>query len=151
MSNDRVRRMTPVLEMALAQEKQAAQMLGDCQQQLDAAEQRLQDLQHYSGEYAKGWAQRGSQGVGREWLINYQGFMSQMEVAIAQQTQTCDWHRQSLTRAREQWRERYQRVEALRQLIERYHAEARALDDKQEQKLLDELTQRAFAHRERLL
>lgn len=149
MSDERVRRMTPVLNLALEEEKKAARMLGECQQQLDDAEQRLRDLEHYSGEYAKGWAQRGSQGVGREWLLNYQRFMGQMETAIGQQAQTRDWHQQSLERAREQWRQRYQRVEALRQLIERYHDEARARDDKQEQKLLDELTQRAFANRDR--
>lgn len=151
MSDSRVQRMAPVLELALEEEKRAAGMLGECQQQLDAADQRLRDLERYSSEYAKGWAERGGQGVGREWLINYQHFMSQMQTAVGQQAQTRDWHQQSLERARDQWRQRYQRVEALRQLIERYHAEARARADKQEQKLLDELTQRAFAHRDRSL
>lgn len=150
MSDVRVRRMTPVLELALEEEQRAARLLGECQQQLDDAEQRLRDLEHYSQEYAKGWAQRGSQGVGRDWLINYQRFMGQMEAAIVQQTQTRDWHIQSLERARDQWRQRYQRVEALRQLIQRYHAEALARADKQEQNLLDELSQRAFANRDKL-
>lgn len=147
MSDSRVRRMTPVLDLALEEEKKAAGMLGDCQKQLDEAAARLHDLEHYSGEYAKGWAQRGGEGVGREWLLNYQRFMAQMQTAIEQQRQTLGWHQQSLERARATWRERYQRVEALRKLIEKYRDEARARADKQEQKLLDDLTQRAFAHR----
>lgn len=148
MSDGRVRRMAPVLDLALEEEKKAARTLGECQQQLDEAGARLRDLEHYAGEYEKGWAQRGGQGVGRDWLINYQRFMTQMQTAIEQQRQTLDWHRQSLERARDNWRQRYQRVEALRKLIERYQEEARARADKQEQKLLDELTQRAFANRD---
>ena len=147
MSDPRARRMAPVLDMALDEERKAAQTLGECQRQLDEAGNRLRDLQHYAGEYEKGWAQRGSQGVSREWLINYQQFMSQMQNAIEQQKQTQAWHQQSLERAREAWRQRYQRVEALRKLIERYQEEARDRADKQEQKLLDELTQRMFSHR----
>ncbi|WP_193074718.1 flagellar export protein FliJ [Pseudomonas sp. FME51] len=147
MSDSRVRRMAPVLDLALEEEKKAAGMLGECQKQLDDASLRLRDLEHYSGEYAKGWSQRGGEGVGRDWLINYQAFMAQMQAAIEQQKQTLGWHQQSLERARDTWRQRYQRVEALRKLIAGYREEARARADKQEQKLLDELTQRAFAHR----
>ena len=147
MSEPRARRMAPVLDMALDEESQAVKVLGEAQRQLDEAGARLRDLQHYAGEYEKGWAQRGSQGVSREWLINYQQFMSQMQNAIDQQKQTQAWHQQSLERAREAWRQRYQRVEALRKLIERSQEEARARADKQEQKLLDELTQRMFSHR----
>lgn len=147
MSDSRVRRMAPVLDLALAEERKAAGVLGECQKQVEDAAARLRDLEHYSGEYAKGWSQQGSAGVGREWLLNYQRFMAQMQTAIEQQRQTLGWHQQSLERARSLWRERYQRVEALRKLIEKYREEARARADKQEQKLLDELTQRAFAHR----
>ncbi|NLY59373.1 MAG: flagella biosynthesis chaperone FliJ [Gammaproteobacteria bacterium] len=149
MSDPRIRRMAPVLDMALDEERKAARTLGECQRQLDEATTRLQDLEHYAGEYEKGWTQRGSQGVGRDWLLNYQGFMSQMQTAMEQQRQTLNWHQESLQRARENWRQRYQRVEALRKLIERYQEEARARADKQEQKLLDELTQRLFTHRDR--
>lgn len=147
MSDPRARRMAPVLDMALDEERKAAKVLGDCQRQLEEAGKRLHDLQHYAGEYEKGWAQRGSQGVSRDWLLNYQRFMTQMQSAIEQQKQTLAWHQQSLERAREGWRQRYQRVEALRKLIEGYQEEARARADKEEQKLLDELTQRMFSHR----
>lgn len=147
MSESRIRRLAPVVDMALEEERKAAAMLGQCQQQLDDASARLRDLEYYSGEYAKGWAQRGAQGVGRDWLMNYQRFMAQMEVAIEQQRQTVTWHGQSIERARDNWRQRYQRLEALRKLIDKYRQEAQARADKQEQKLLDELSQRAHAQR----
>lgn len=144
MSESRIRRLTPVLDIALDEERKAAGMLGDCQRQLDDAQARLRDLEFYCQEYQKGWTQRGQQGVGRDWLLNYQRFLAQMQTAIDQQQQTVVWHQQSLGKAREGWRQRYQRLEAMRKLIERYQQEARLRADKQEQKLLDELSQRAF-------
>tara|TARA_R110000850_G_scaffold68172_7_gene152321 strand:+ start:397 stop:846 length:450 start_codon:yes stop_codon:yes gene_type:complete len=144
MSESRIRRIAPVLDMALDEERKAAGRLGEAQQQLDNARARLQDLEFYCSEYQKGWVQRGQQGVGRDWLLNYQRFLAQMQTAIEQQQQTVTWNGQSLEKAREQWRQRYQRLEALRKLIERYQEEARLKADRQEQKLLDELSQRAF-------
>ncbi|MEH6669095.1 flagellar export protein FliJ [Halopseudomonas sp.] len=144
MSESRIRRLAPVLDMALDEERKAAGRLGEAQQQLDNARARLQDLEFYCSEYQKGWVQRGQQGVGRDWLLNYQRFLAQMQTAIEQQQQTVTWNGQSLEKAREQWRQRYQRLEALRKLIERYQEEARLKADRQEQKLLDELSQRAF-------
>lgn len=147
MSDSRVRRLVPVLDMALEDERKAAKQLGETQKQLDSAETRLRDLEFYCGEYEKGWSQRGGQGVGRDWLLNYQRFMAQMQTAIEQQQNTVSWHRRALDKSKEQWRQRYQRLEAMRKLIERYQQEARAKADKQEQKLLDELSQRAVAVR----
>lgn len=144
MSESRIRRLTPVLDIALEEERKSASMLGDCQRQVDDAEARLRDLEFYCKEYQKGWTQRGQQGVGREWLLNYQRFMAQMQTAIEQQQKTVIWQQQSLAKARETWRLKYQRLEAMRKLIERYQQEARVRADKQEQKLLDELSQRAF-------
>lgn len=147
MSESRIRRFEPVVDMALEEERKAAKRLGETQKQLDDARARLTDLQFYCSEYEKAWTQRGSQGVGRDWLLNYQRFMAQMQVAIDQQSQTVKWHETSLDKVREQWRQRYQRVEGLRKLIDRYRQEARARADRQEQKLLDELSQRAFDSR----
>jgi flagellar FliJ protein len=133
--------------MALEEERKAAGRLGEAQQQLDSARARLQDLEFYCSEYQKGWVQRGQQGVGRDWLLNYQRFLAQMQTAIEQQQQTVTWNAQSLDKAREQWRQRYQRLEGMRKLIDRYREEARLKADRQEQKLLDELSQRAFESR----
>ena len=120
MSESRVRRLVPVVEMAVDEERKAAARLGESQKQVEDAKARLRDLEFYCSEYEKGWSQRGSQGVGRDWLLNYQRFMAQMQTAIEQQTQTVKWYETSLDKVREQWRQRYQRVQALRKLIERY-------------------------------
>ncbi|HDZ55817.1 MAG TPA: flagella biosynthesis chaperone FliJ [Pseudomonas xinjiangensis] len=147
MSESRIRRLEPVVDMALEEERKAASKLGECQKQAEDAEARLRDLDFYCSEYQKGWSQRGGMGVGREWLLNYQRFLAQMQVAIEQQKQTVTWHKLSVDKARDLWKKRYQRLEALRMLIDRYRQEARVRADRQEQKLLDELSQRAFDSR----
>ncbi|MNU01197.1 flagellar biosynthesis chaperone [compost metagenome] len=52
------------------------------------------------------------------------------------------WHQNNLNNARGIWQQAYARVEGLRKLVQRYMDEARRAEDKREQRLLDELSQR---------
>ncbi len=90
--------------------------------------------------------ERGSAGVSGQWLLGYQRFLSQLDVAVAQQYKSLEWHKANLDRARSAWQDCYARVEGLRKLVQRYMDEARRLEDKREQKLLDELSQRLPRH-----
>ena len=62
------------------------------------------------------------------------------------QRQSLAWHQNNLNKARDTWQQAFARVEGLRKLVQRYQDEARALEDKREQKLLDELSQRLPRH-----
>lgn len=142
MSRSRAARLAPVVEMAERAEREAARMLGRCQGQLTQAEMKLGELERYRGDYQQQWIEEGRRGVSGQWLMNYQRFLSQLESAIGQQLQSVKWHRDNLDKARAAWQQRYARLEGLRKLVQRYLDEARAADDKREQKLLDELVQR---------
>ncbi len=89
---------------------------------------------------------RGSSGVSGQWLLGYQGFLAQLGTAIDQQRQSLNWHQNNLNKSREAWQQAFARVEGLRKLVQRYMDEARQLEDKREQKLLDELSQRLPRH-----
>jgi len=89
---------------------------------------------------------KGSQGVSGQWLMGYQRFLNQLETAVNQQRQSLAWHQGNLNQARGAWQKCYARVEGLRKLVQRYIDEARQLEDKREQKLLDELSQRLPRH-----
>ena len=78
--------------------------------------------------------------------MNYQRFLNQLETAVSQQRQSLAWHQNNVNKARDEWQKAYARVEGLRKLVQRYIDEARALEDKREQKLLDELSQRLPRH-----
>ncbi|WP_271408459.1 flagellar export protein FliJ [Pseudomonas sp. Q1-7] len=142
MSRHRAARLAPVVEMAERVEREAARTLGRCQGQLTQAEMKLGELERYRADYQRQWIEEGQRGVSGQWLMNYQRFLSQLESAIGQQLQSVRWHRDNLEKARAAWQERYARLEGLRKLVQRYLDEARAAEDKREQKLLDELVQR---------
>lgn len=138
----RAARLTPVVEMAENAERQAAQRLGQFQQQVNLAQTKLAELDRFREDYQLQWINRGGQGVSGSWLVNYQRFLGQLESAMTQQRQSLTWHQNNLNNARGTWQQAYARVEGLRKLVQRYIDEARMIEDKREQKLLDELSQR---------
>ncbi len=142
MADSRAARLAPVVDMAEKAEKTAVQRLGYFQGQVRLAESKLGDLERFRGEYQQQWIERGTKGVSGQWLMGYQGFLNQLETAVDQQRQSLAWHQTNLDRARDSWQQAFARVEGLRKLVRRYIDEARAIEDKREQKLLDELSQR---------
>ncbi|PTS82738.1 flagella biosynthesis chaperone FliJ [Pseudomonas sp. HMWF032] len=142
MAQSRAARLAPVVDMAERAEREAALQLGHCQGLLRQAEVQLGDLERYRGDYQQQWITEGQRGVSGQWLMNYQRFLSQLETAIGQQRTSVDWHRSNMEKVRELWQQRYARLEGLRKLVRRYQDEARLAEDKREQKLLDELSQR---------
>jgi flagellar FliJ protein len=145
MAQSRAARLAPVVEMAERAEREAALQLGHCQGLLRQAEVQLGDLERYRGDYQQQWISEGQRGVSGQWLMNYQRFLTQLETAIGQQRNSVDWHRANMEKVREVWQQRYARMEGLRKLVKRYQDEARLAEDKREQKLLDELSQRISA------
>lgn len=142
MAQTRATRLAPVVDMAEKAEKTAVQRLGYFQGQVRLAESKLGDLESFRLEYLERWVERGRNGVSGEWLLGYQGFLAQLGTAIDQQRQSLAWHQNNLDKARDTWQQAFARVEGLRKLVQRYIDEARQLEDKREQKLLDELSQR---------
>jgi flagellar FliJ protein len=142
MALSRAARLAPVVEMAEKVEKAAVQRMGHFQGQVRLAEAKLGELDKFRSDYQQQWIDKGAHGVSGQWLMNYQRFLNQLETAVAQQRQSLAWHQNNLNKARGEWQKAYARVEGLRKLVQRYIDEARALEDKREQKLLDELVQR---------
>ncbi|MDL5595501.1 flagellar export protein FliJ [Pseudomonas kribbensis] len=142
MALSRAARLAPVVEMAEKAEKTAVQRLGYFQGQVKVAESKLADLHAFRLDYSEQWIVRGSTGVSGQWLLGFQGFLTQLDTAVDQQRQSLQWHQNNLDKAREAWQQAFARVEGLRKLVQRYRDEAQRVEDKREQKLLDELSQR---------
>ena len=138
----RAARLSPVVDMAEQAEKAAVQRLGYFQGQVKVAESKLADLNAFRLDYSQQWIVRGSTGVSGQWLLGFQGFLAQLDTAVDQQRQSLVWHQNKLEKAREEWQQAFAKVEGLRKLVQRYREEAQRLEDKREQKLLDELSQR---------
>lgn len=146
MAVSRATRLAPVVEMAEKVERSAVQRLGHFQGQVRLAETKLMELERFRNDYQQQWITNGTQGVSGQWLMNYQRFLNQLETAVAQQRKSLAWHENNLNTARTAWQQAYARVEGLRKLVQRYLDDARALEDKREQRLLDELSQRLPRH-----
>ncbi|MBV4484211.1 flagella biosynthesis chaperone FliJ [Pseudomonas sp. SWRI153] len=142
MAVSRAARLAPVVDMAEKAEKTAVQRLAYFQGQVKVAESKLADLNAFRLDYSQQWIVRGSTGVTGQWLLGFQGFLAQLDTAVDQQRQSLVWHQNNLDKARDEWQQAFARVEGLRKLVQRYRDEAQRLEDKREQKLLDELSQR---------
>jgi flagellar FliJ protein len=142
MAMSRAARLAPVVEMAESVEKKAAQRVGHFQGQVNLSHAKLAELEKFRSGYQEQWMTHGSRGVSGQWLMNYQRFLNQLETAVAQQHKSLAWHQGNLNSARVVWQKAYARVEGLRKLVLRYAEEARRLEDRREQRLLDELSQR---------
>ncbi|MFB0962775.1 MAG: flagellar export protein FliJ [Pseudomonas sp.] len=140
--NKRAQRLLPVIDMAQTAEQEAAAKLRQYQAALQQAQQQLQNLEHYRDDYQQQWIDKGQAGVSGQWLMNYQRFLSQLEVAIEQQQKSLAWHENNVRSSQTLWQQAYARLEGLRKLVQRYREEAQKAADKQEQKLLDEMAQR---------
>ncbi len=143
--NRRIQRLLPVVDMAKNEEREAVGKLGQSQAALQQAQQQLESLQQYRDDYQQQWIDKGQTGVSGQWLMNYQRFLSQLEVAIEQQDKSLAWHNSNLNKARAAWQQAYARVEGLRKLVQRYRDEAQKVASKQEQKMLDEMALRLMA------
>jgi len=146
MAVSRAARLAPVVDMAKQAEKTAVQRLGYFQGQVKVAESKLADLHAFRLDYSQQWIVRGSTGVSGQWLLGFQGFLAQLDTAVDQQRQSLVWHQNKLDKAREEWQQAFAKVEGLRKLVQRYREEAQRAEDKREQKLLDELSQRLPRH-----
>ena len=148
MADRRIQRLTPVVDLALRAERDAARALGQAQQKLLQSETQLRGLQRYLSDYQQQWLTSGRQGVSGQWMVNYQRFLGQLDTAIEQQGRSVEWSREGLRKARESWQQCHMRLEGLRKLVQRYQDEARRVADAREQKQFDELAQRMVARRE---
>ena len=146
MALSRAAPLAPVVDMAEKAEKTAVQRLGYFQGQVKVAESKLADLNAFRLDYSQQWIVRGSTGVTGQWLLGFQGFLAQLDTAVDQQRQSLQWHQNNLDKARDAWQQAFARVEGLRKLVQRYRDEAQRAEDKREQKLLDELSQRLPRH-----
>lgn len=143
--NKRAQRLLPVIDMVQTAEQEATAKLNQYKNALQHAQQQLQNLQQYRDDYQQQWIDKGQSGVSGQWLMNYQRFLSQLEVAIAQQQKSLAWHEHNVSLSQAAWQQAYARLEGLRKLVQRYREDARKAADKQEQKLLDEMAQRLMA------
>lgn len=123
--------------------EQAAQQLGQVRQAQLAAEQQLSMLLNYQDEYRQKLTSTLSEGMGSASWQNYQQFIGTLEQAISQhRLQLVQWS-EKVERAVKQWQDKQQRLNAFETLNTRALSAEQMLENKRDQKLMDEFAQRS--------
>ncbi len=139
----RSKRLQPVQRVTEAREKDAAQALGDAQQQLQHLRQQLKELEHYREEYRNQYLQSGSTGFSAQKLQQMQGFLASLDKAIQQQHQNITQAELLCEQKKQLWHQARGRTQALEKVAERYLDEERQQQNRREQKENDEFASRS--------
>lgn len=133
-----------LLELMQSKSDDATRKLG----QLIAAEQsqrsRLEMLEQYREEYAQRLRDAISQGITQLSLRNYQNFLERIDDAITQQRQVVQNSEHSTKTGQEHWHKQNKRLKAINTLSVRHDMKVHELENKQEQKILDEFSSRRY-------
>jgi flagellar FliJ protein len=106
-------------------------------------------LEQYRDEYAQRLRDATSQGITQLSLRNYQNFLGRIEDAINQQRQVVHNSEHSTKAGQEHWRDQNKQLKAINTLSVRHDTKVKALENKQEQKILDEFSSRKYQNAEK--
>ncbi len=139
----RSKRLQPVQRITEAREKDAARLLGECQQQLQQLQQQLQELEHYREEYRNHYQHSGRSGFSAQKLIQMQQFLANIDQAMVQQHQAIHQAEILCEEKKQLWFQARGKTQALDRVAERYQDDERQQENRREQKENDEFAQRS--------
>ena len=138
----RSQRMVPVRKLKQQEERQKAQGFALAQQEWRRELDQLEMLQRYQQDYFKELLQSsgGSQVIkNAQQLDKYQMFLLRLDKAIENQRQMVVIKEKSVEVKRQEWADANARLKALDNLIEKMRLEEARIQDKQEQRMIDDL------------
>ena len=139
-------RMQVLVDLSQRKEDEVAKALAKDQARLQHDQQKLQELIDYAAQYDE---QRNLLGLSPYLTTNYQHFVTRLQQAIKQQEQQVKRSQQQVNMALKRWHDARAKTEGMDWLKEKTINEEVAFADKQEQKQMDELSNRAFFERMR--
>lgn len=137
------RRMEPLRRVAESKEQQAATELGRAQQQLQSQINRLNELLNYKNEYLTNFQQIGQNGISVDRLQSFRSFMDKLELAVEQQKQAVKIASDLVDKCKHQWFYSRDKVKIFNNVVTKFVDQERKQEAKQEQKELDDKTQRS--------
>ncbi|MMZ39497.1 Flagellar FliJ protein [compost metagenome] len=123
--------------------EQATRQLGQVRKAQQAAEQQLSMLLNYQDEYRQKLNNQLSGGMESSNWQNYQQFIGTLEQAIVQHRQQLTQWGEKVDHAMKQWQDKQQRLNAFETLHTRAQSAELQLENKRDQKLMDEFAQRS--------
>ena len=135
-------RFKPIQKIASHKERKAAAALAESLKQREAERQRLGELKQYLAEYLERYASAAGDGLSSSRILEYQGFISKLQTAIAEQEQIVSRSQQVCDSSKAQWRGRYTKSKAMSNAVDRIQTEERRQRDRKEQSETDDRSPR---------
>lgn len=143
----RSERLKVVLDLEQRKEDEALDVMNRARQQVQHHQQQLESLRQYQADY-RDQMRQGQQGVVTvSRLQGWQAFIAQLDQAILAEEKQVQRAVMSFEKARDAWREAYERKQGMVRHIEACRAQEQRDQDKREQKALDEAANRIHARR----
>lgn len=147
MSKQRVKRLKFVLTMAEEKEQKNLQTWGQYQQRLLQEQEKLTQLEQYMTEYRSSLTTQQSVAIRGGQIQNTIAFIEQIKNASGHQQNQINLVQQQSEGAQRVYLQARSKAEALRKLIEKLNSQLSAIEEKQDQKLMDEFAARSARNR----
>ncbi len=134
---NRTKKISKIASLAAAEERRFGEEAGRSQRHLNEQLERLGELSAFRHNYAKKNVAAG--GVSSAHLKDYQSFLDRLDTAVKAQQQIVRDCERNVATHRQRWMVKRQKLESLERVLEKYRAADNALEEKLEQKLLDDL------------
>lgn len=148
MSKQRIKRLGFVLKMAADKEQQDLKVWGQYQQKLEQETATLTQLEQYMTEYRSSLTSQHTMPIQGGQIQNTIAFIEQIKDASGHQQQQIDLVQQQAEGAKRLYVAARAKAEALRKLIEKLKQQTVALEEKQDQKMMDEFAARSARNRQ---
>lgn len=147
MSKQRVKRLKFVLAMAEEKEQKDLHTWGQYQQKLVQEEEKMTLLEQYMTEYRSSLTTQQTGVIQGGQIQNTIAFIEQIKEACSHQQSQINLVQQQAEGAQRVYLQARSKAEALRKLIEKLTAQIAAVEEKQDQKLMDEFAARSARSR----
>lgn len=133
-----------LLDLSQKRMDDATRRLGELLASEQEATTRLDLLQQYRDEYQNRFMDATKNGINRKEIDNYRIFLGRLDDAIGQARQIVEQTKWRTSQGQQDWLDKRGRVKAFDTLSQRHQTRQNHMENRKEQKLLDEHVTRQF-------
>lgn len=136
-----------LLEQAKENENKAVMALGQARTELQNYYHQIEQIEQYRLDYCQQLVDRGKSGLTASAYGHLQRFLNQLDETLSKQRQAENHFKQQVANCEQHWLERRKQRRSYEWLIEKKQHDALVLQEKRDQKMMDEFSTLSFNRR----
>ncbi|SDH52512.1 flagellar FliJ protein [Vibrio xiamenensis] len=136
-----------LLEQSKERENQAVMALGQARTELDNYYRQLSQIEQYRLDYCQQLVERGQSGLTASQYTHLNRFLTSLDETLAKQKQAETHFKHQVENCEQHWMETRKQRRSYEWLMEKKHNERLRLQEKREQKVMDEFSTLQYARR----